>query len=151
MKPTTARRIASRKLGAGVSRIWIDSKSIDDVSDAATASDLDILIRRHVIQVKPKKGNSGYRMKKRIKQKSKERRRGPGSIKGTKYARFPRKRRWIKTIRPLRNELRTILEQGSIDGKTYRKYYRIIKSGTVHSRAQLRSNISPEMKRGGEQ
>lgn len=149
MKPITARRIASRKLGAGVSRIWIDSKSMDDVSDAATASDLDVLIRRHVIQVRPKKGNSSYRLKKRIRQKSKERRRGPGSIKGSKYARFPRKRRWVKTIRPLRDELRGILKQGSIDRKTYRKYYRIIKSGTVKSRAQLRSNIAPEMK-GGE-
>lgn len=142
MRISTVKRIASEKLKAGESRIWIDSNSMDDIEDAATRADVDVLIRRHIVQVRPKKGNSGYRMRKRINQLSKERRRGAGSVKGTKYARFPRKRRWVKTIRPLREELRQTLKEGRIDSKSYRKLYRFIKGGTIKSRAQLQSHIT---------
>ncbi len=141
MRISTVKRIASEKLKAGETRIWIDSNSMDEIEDAATRADVEVLIRRHIVQVKPKKGNSGYRMRKRINQRSKERRRGPGSVRGTKYARFPRKRRWVKTIRPLREELRQTLKEGKIDGKEYRKLYRFIKGGTIKSRAQLQTHI----------
>lgn len=141
MRVSTVKRIASQKMKIGESRVWIDSNSMEEIADAATRGDVEILIRRHVIQERPAKGNSGYRLRKRINQRSKERRRGPGSIKGTKYARFPRKRRWVKTIRPLRDELRQQLKEGKIDSKAYRKLYRFIKGGTVKSRAQLRTHI----------
>lgn len=141
MRISTIKRIASEQMKIGESRLWIDTNSMDEIADAATRSDVAVLIRRHVIQERPKKGNSGYRRKKRINQLSKERRRGPGSVKGTKYARFPRKRRWVKTIRPLREELRQTLKEGKIDSKAYRKLYRFIKGGTIKSRAQLQTHI----------
>lgn len=141
MKPQTARRIAAEEFKAGISRVWLDTNSMDQIDEAASRSDVRELIRRHVIQVRQKKGNSNGRLKKRIIQKSKERRRGPGSIKGTKYARFPRKSRWMKTIRALRDELSTLKEDGKIDPKTYRKFYREIKGGSIKSRAQLRSHM----------
>ncbi len=144
MKVETVKRIAGEKLKTGTSRVWIDTNSIEQIEDAATREDVDRLIRRHVIQVKPKKGNSTYRHKKRIIQRSKERRRGPGSVKGTKYARFPRKQRWIKTIRALRDELVKLKEDDKIDSKTYRRYYRIIKGGSIKSRAQLRMHLNVE-------
>ncbi len=148
MKVSTVRRIASQRLKVGESRIWIDSNSLEEIADAATRSDVQSLINRHVIQVKPKKGNSNFRLKKRIRQLSKNRRRGPGSLKGTKYARLPRKRRWIMVIRPLRQELRELREKGEIDAKTYRTAYRFIKGGTIRSRAQLRSHLKTLSTRG---
>ena len=144
MKVETVKRIASEKLKSGESRIWIDTNSVEQIEDAATREDVSRLIRRHVIQAKPKKGNSSYRHRKRIVQRSKERRRGPGSVRGTKYARFPRKDRWIKTIRALRDELRKLKEENKIDAKTYRQYYRIIKGGSIKSRAQLRMYLKVE-------
>lgn len=144
MKVETVRRIAGEKLKTGTSRIWIDTNSVEQIDDAATREDVDRLIRKHVIQTKPKKGNSSYRHKKRVIQRSKERRRGPGSVKGTKYARFPRKDRWIKTVRALRSELRQLKEDNKIDSKTYRQYYRIIKGGSIKSRAQLRMHLKVE-------
>lgn len=144
MKVETVKRIASEKLKSGESRIWIDTNSVEQIEDAATREDVSRLIRRHVIQAKPKKGNSSYRHRKRIVQRSKERRRGPGSVRGTKYARFPRKDRWIKTIRALRDELRKLKEDNKIDAKTYRQYYRIIKGGSIKSRAQLRMYLKVE-------
>lgn len=141
MKPETARRIAAEEFKSGLSRVWIDTNSLDQIDEAASRSDVRELINRHVIQVKQKKGNSNGRLKKRIVQRSKERRRGPGSIRGTKYARFPRKARWMKTIRALRDELRTLKAEDKIDQKAYRKFYSQIKGGTIKSRAQLRSHM----------
>ncbi len=144
MKVNTVERIAAEKMKIGVSRVWIDMNSMDEITGAATRHDIDVLIRRHVIQEKPKKGNSNARHKKRIVQRSKDRRRGQGSVRGTKYARLPRKDRWIKTIRALRDELRQLKETKKIDDKTYRKYYRIIKGGSIKTRAQLRMHLKLE-------
>lgn len=141
MRISTVKRIASQKLKVGESRIWIDGNSMEEIADAATRSDVYVLIRRHMIQKRPEKGNSSFRMRKRINQLSKERRRGPGSVRGTKYARFPRKRRWVKTVRPLRDELRKTLKEGKINSESYRKLYRIIKGGTIRSRNQLQTYI----------
>lgn len=141
MRLETVKRIASDQLKTGVSRIWVDMDSLNLVQEAATRQDVKNLIQKHVVQAKPKKGNSNARFKKRLKQLSKERRRGPGSVRGTRNARFPRKRRWIKTIRALRDELKTLKTENKIDPTTYRKYYRIVKGGTIKSRAQLRSQI----------
>ncbi|MCL4349935.1 MAG: hypothetical protein M1535_00610 [Candidatus Thermoplasmatota archaeon] len=44
-------------------------------------------------------------------------------------------------MRALRDELTTLRNEGKIDQKAYRKYYRIIKGGTIKSRAQLRSQL----------
>ena len=137
MKLNTARRLAADEFKSGISRVWVDTNSIDQVMEAASRQDIRDLIRRNVIQVKQKKGNSNARLKKRVVQRSKERRRGPGSIKGTKYARFPRKDRWIKTIRALMDELRTMKKDNRIDAKTFRKFYVQVKGGNIHSRAQL--------------
>ncbi len=151
MKIETARRIAAEEMKSGISRVWIDTNSIEEVIEAASREDIRYLISRNVIQIKQKKGNSNYRLKKRIRQRSKERRRGPGSIKGKKYARFPRKQRWIKTIRPLRDELRKLKADDKIDARTYRKMYRVIKGGSIKSRAQLQSHIKSMGEMGGEQ
>ncbi|MGP6219831.1 50S ribosomal protein L19e [Caldiplasma sukawensis] len=141
MRIDTAKRIAADEFKAGVTRVWIDTNSLNSVTEAATREDVRQLIDTHVIQIKPKKGNSKGRYRQRLKQIKKGRRRGPGSIRGTKYARFPRKSRWIKTIRALRDELRLLKESGKITGETYRKYYRIIKSGNIKSRSQLRTQL----------
>jgi large subunit ribosomal protein L19e len=141
MRIETAKRIAADEYKSGISRIWIDMDSLDQIQEAATRDDVRGLMEKHIIQAKPKKGNSNARFKKRLKQLAKERRRGPGSVRGTRNARFPRKRRWIKTIRALRDELKTLKNENKIDSKTYRKYYRIAKGGTIKSRAQLRSQI----------
>ena len=138
MKVDTIKRISAEKLKIGTSRVWIDMNSVDQLTEAATRSDVYALIRRHVIQEKPKKGNSNARHKKRVIQRSKDRRRGEGSVRGTRNARFPRKVRWMKTIRALRNELSLLKEAKRIDAKTYRQYYRMIKGGSIKSRAQLR-------------
>ncbi|MCL4444818.1 MAG: 50S ribosomal protein L19e [Candidatus Thermoplasmatota archaeon] len=144
MKVGTVKRIAAGKLKIGESRVWIDMNSIDQLTEAATRQDVYVLIRKHVIQEKPKKGNSNSRHKKRVIQRSKDRRRGPGSVRGTRNARLPRKERWVKTIRALRDELSTLKENKKIDDKTYRHFYRLVKGGSIKSRSQLRMYLKLE-------
>lgn len=150
MKVNSAKKIAAEEFKSGITRVWVDTNSIDKVLEAASRADVRELIERNVIQLKQKKGNSNARLKKRIKQLSKERRRGPGSIRGTKYARFPRKERWITTIRALRSELRNMKQNNEIDQKTFRKYYLQVKGGSFKSRAQLSSHIRASGETRGE-
>ncbi len=141
MKMNSIKNIASDELKVGKSRVWIDTNNLDKVLDVTTRDDVKKLINLHIIKRKNKKGNSNMRLKKRITQLQKGRRRGPGSVRGTKYARYPRKRRWISLIRALRSELKTLKEENKIGSEAYRKYYRIIKSGSFTSRAQLVSHL----------
>ncbi|MHB8396141.1 MAG: 50S ribosomal protein L19e [Thermoplasmataceae archaeon] len=142
MNINSAKKIAAGLLKVGTTRIWIDTNSVDQVLEAATRDDIRALIMRNVIQKVPAKGNSGARFRKRIVQRSKERRHGPGSVRGTRNARDPRKRRWIRTIRAVRDELRTLKQDNRINKSTYRKYYRMSKGGKIRSRAQLVSQIT---------
>ncbi len=141
MRIDTAKRISADIMKVGETRVWMDQNSVSEIMDAATRSDIKVLMRRHVIQEIPKKGNSGYRFRKKLKQISKGRRRGPGSVRGTRNARSNSKQAWVKTIRALRNELVTLKDQEKIDKVTYRKYYRITKGGSIRSRAQLNTQI----------
>ncbi|MEM0139337.1 MAG: 50S ribosomal protein L19e [Ferroplasma sp.] len=143
MKMLTVREISADELKVGKSRVWIDTNSIDKVLDAASREDIRKLIDTHVIQRREKKNHSNQRLKKRIVRLAKGRR-GPGSVKGTKYARYPRKRRWISTIRALRSQLKTMRDNGTIEKTTYKKYYRTIKSGSFVSRAQLVAHLKTQ-------
>ena len=135
------RRMASQLLKCGTARVWIDPKQIDEVSEAVTKKDIRRLISYRVIQVHPKSGVSRGRARARTVKKLKGRRRGPGSRKGAKYARTPRKRGWILKIRPIREELRRLREEGKLDQTTYRAYYKKARGGMFHSRNHLLSQL----------
>jgi large subunit ribosomal protein L19e len=131
------RRMAARILKCGLHRVWIDPDQVDEVSEAVTRGDIRRLISYRVIQVRQKRGVSHGRIRQTMAQRAKGRRKGPGSRKGRKFARTPRKRRWIQTIRPLREELRTLREEGKLDPTTYRVYYRKARGNMFRSRADL--------------
>ncbi|MBD6955464.1 MAG: 50S ribosomal protein L19e [Thermoplasmata archaeon] len=146
MDLTFQKELASRILKCGKSRVYIDPKALDDVSEAITREDIRMLIKKGVIRKLPKKGNSRSRIRKKQEQKKKGLRTGPGSRKGTKYARLGRKERWIKTIRAVRDELRKLKNEGKIDRKTYRRYYLYAKGGMFRSRAHLLLHLKGVLK-----
>jgi large subunit ribosomal protein L19e len=135
------RRMAATLLKCGENRVWMDHDRLDEIAKAVTKSDIRILIHGKAIKSRQIKGISSGRKKFAAKQKSKGRRRGQGSRKGAKYARLPRKDRWIRTIRPIRAELKTLREKGKINPTTYRQYYRKAKGGEFRSRHHLRSHM----------
>ena len=138
------REIASRVLGCGKSRIWLDPSKIKDIEEAITADDIRRLIKDGLIRTVPKKGNSGYRIGKNRLQKSKGRRKGKGSRKGKIGTRAQRKKLWIKRIRALRKTLKELAEQKKIGKAAYRTLYKMSKSGFFRSRAHLMLHAEKE-------
>lgn len=137
------KRMATEILGCGKNRVWIDPDpdNMKSVADCITRNDIRIAINWGLIRVKQKKGISSGRRKYQAAQKKKGRQRGPGSRKGAKYARTPRKREWIRRIRPIRYRLRQLREEGVLDTRTYRKYYRQAKGGMFKSRSHLDTQL----------
>jgi large subunit ribosomal protein L19e len=135
------RRMAASLLKCGVNRVWIDPLRMEDVADAITRSDVQIMIDAGAIKAKQKRGISRGRTRYDKGQRKKGRSRGQGSRKGTSKARKPKKERWIQTIRPIRERLREFRDEGKIDVSTYRKYYRQAKGGAFKSKSHLETHL----------
>ncbi len=134
---TYQRRMAAEILKCGGNRVWIDPDQLDEVAEAVTRGDVRRLICYRVIQKRQKLGVSRGRTRRILAQKAKGRRKGPGSRRGHQNARTPKKRRWIRTIRPIREELRTLREDNKLDPSTYRIYYKKARGNMYRSRADL--------------
>ncbi|RLI05081.1 50S ribosomal protein L19e [Candidatus Bathyarchaeota archaeon] len=137
MSLKSQRAIAAKILKCGKNRVWIDPERIEDVETAITRKEIERLIKDGVIKARPVKGISRGRVRVLRKKRKKGRRRGVGSREGAKYARLPRKRRWIQTIRAIRKKLRELVESKSITNTTYRKLYRMAKGGVFRSTSHL--------------
>ncbi len=131
------KRLAADLLKCGSGRVWVNPLRVSEVEDAVTRADVRILINAGVIRKKQDKGNSRRRINDRKKSIKKGRRRGHGSRKGSSYARYPRKRRWIDTIRPIRRRLEEMRDNDIIDKTTYRKVYRWSKGGMFKNVAHM--------------
>jgi large subunit ribosomal protein L19e len=131
------RRMAAEILKCGVNRVWIDPDQVDEVAEAVTRGDVRRLICYRVIQKRQIRGVSQARTRRMMAQKAKGRRKGPGSRRGGKFARGPRKRNWIRLIRPLRDELKTLRGDGKLDATTYRVYYRKARGNMFKSRSHM--------------
>lgn len=135
------RRMAAELLKCGVHRVWMDQDRTDEIAKAVTKNDIRVLMKGGAVKSKQIKGISSGRKKYVAKQKEKGRRRGHGSRKGAKYARLPKKERWIKTIRPIRIYLKALREENKIDRTIYRKYYRKAKGGEFRSKTHLETHL----------
>jgi len=133
--------MAASLLKCGVNRVWIDPLRMEDVADAITRTDIQIQIDAGTIKAKQKKGISRGRTRYYRGQRKKGRGRGQGSRKGTSKARKPKKERWIQTIRPIRERLRELRDEGKIDVSTYRKFYLQAKGGVFKSKSHLETHL----------
>jgi large subunit ribosomal protein L19e len=128
MNLKSIKRVASRILKVGISRIKINAKTKEEKEElekVATGKDIYKLIERGIIVVKRE-------FLKRRKEKEKKHVR-----KGGKYSIVDRKRKWINKIRPIRRLLKQLKEKGKIDNKTYRMLYRLAKGGYFENRSHL--------------
>lgn len=141
MNLKTQRRLAANILKIGTHRVQFDPEDLESVDEAVTREDIRRLIHDGVITAKPIQGISRFRARKIAIQKKKGRRQGQGKRSGTKYARFPKKRRWISTIRPIRIRLKQMRADGELEPSQYRKLYNKAKGGIFKSKAHLESFI----------
>ncbi len=137
MNLSLQRRLAAEILKCGTERVWISPEHAELVAKAITREDIRRLIEKGIIRKKQKKGTSRGRARVLAEKKRKGRRRGPGSRKGKKTARMPRKRLWIMRIRALRKLLRKLKEEQKITRREYRRLYMLAKGGFFRSKAHL--------------
>lgn len=136
----TKKRLVSRVVGVGLSRIKFDTESSDDIADAITRENIRSLITAGVITIKPAKGTSRGRSKFKKAQKSK---RGAttGSKKGRKGARVGKKEVYVKRTRALRYRLKVAKERKEITNPEFWELYRKVGGNTVKDIAHLRGLI----------
>jgi large subunit ribosomal protein L19e len=144
------KRLAAEILKCGENRIYFDPYLIEDIRMAITREDIRNLIKEGVIKKRYKKGISKHRKNIRHERKKKGRARGLGKRKGSKYARYPKKKAWMSRIRPQRRELKKLRDRKLITAATYRKLYKNAKGGMFNSVAQMNRYIKENelMRRG---
>lgn len=135
------KRLVSRVVGVGLSRIKFDTESSDDIADAITRQNIRSLITAGAITIKPAKGTSRGRSKFKKSQKSK---RGAttGSKKGRKGARVGKKEVYVKRTRALRYRLKVAKDRKDITNPEFWEIYRKVSGNTVKDSAHLRGLIA---------
>ena len=135
------RRMAAEVLKCGENRVWLNPEKLDEVAECITRADIRTAVASGLIKAKPKNGTSKGRIRSVAGQKASGKRKGPGSRKGTANARVRDKERWMGTIRPIRDELKTLRADGTITPSVYRLYYRKAKGGMFKSRRHMKQHM----------
>ena len=149
-----AAQILSKKEGrtVGIHRVWINPDYLDEVRTAVQKDDIRQLIEDGLIKARPIKGISKGRARKAAEQKAKGRRKGPGSRKGTRNSRDPKKNRWMRLIRAQRRVLKDLRGDETLTPSEYRYYYRKAKGGSYRSVSHMRTNMGLDgIKFGGDE
>ena len=141
MNLNAQKRMAAEILKCGRNRVYFDPYLIEEIKLAITREDIRNLIKEGIVQKKYKKGISNYRKNLNHERKKKGRGRGIGKRKGPKGSRTPKKKAWMKRIRPQRKELKRLRDRKLITKTNYRILYRKAKGGSFHSVAHLNRYI----------
>ena len=135
------RRMASEIMKTGVNRVWVDPSESAKISEAITKQDVRLLISNGLLRALPVQGVSKARAKIIKEQKKKGRQKGQGSRKGTKNTRTPKKETWMKAIRAIRKELKSLRESEKITVPEYRRLYTWATAGRIKDKAYLKLQI----------
>lgn len=144
MKLNIQKRLAARVLGCSPKRIRFDTERLDEIKESITKADIKSLINDKAIYCIPKRGVSKVRARKIQVQKRKGNKRGPGSRKGAKTARSPRKRDWINKIRAQRMLLRRLKDGDVVNNEVYRGLYRRSQAGFFRSKRHVKLYIEEQ-------
>ena len=132
------KRIAAQLLKVGKSKVRFNQERLSEIKEAITKSDLRSLIKKSVISANTVSHQSKVRARIIKIQKSKGRRKGHGSRKGTRKARMPKKLAWMLKVRSQRNYIKDIREKTMISPKTFRSIYLKIKGNQFRSKRHVK-------------
>lgn len=132
------KRLAAQLLECSPKRVVFNIERLDDIKQAITNRDLRLLIGDGAISRKPMNATSKFRVRKLKIQKSKGRRKGPGSRKGKFNTHFDSKQTWMNNVRVQRAFLRLLVGKGIITRKAYRELYLKSKGGYFRSRRHIK-------------
>ena len=132
------KRLAARVLKCSENNVWLDPGRLEEIKEAITKADIKSLIKDKAIIAKKRIGTSKYRIRKTQAQKSKGRRKGPGSRKSGVNARISKKSRWANHIRTQRAFLQNLRDKDVIEVSGYRSLYMKSKGGFFRSKRHLK-------------
>ena len=141
MELKTQKRLAANLLKCSRKRIVFDTERLDEIKESITKKDIEGLIKDKAIQKKQAKGVSRARANKIKRQKSKGRRKGPGSKKGKHGARLPKKQAWMKKVRVQRKFIKELKDKKIITSKSHQLLYSKIGGGFFRSRKHIKLYI----------
>ncbi len=141
MKMNSAKRLVSKYLNVGTSRVKVDPEKAKAIKDAITGEDLKALIKDGVFE-KAGVGHSRGRARILALKKKAGRKRGQGTRRGLASARTNPKQLWLKKVRSQRVYLKKLLDENKVDKPKYRELYRKIKGGFFRSKAHIDVYIS---------
>lgn len=137
MSLKSQRRLASKLLKAGASRVWIDPNRNEDVEVAITRAEIRKLVHEGAIRKLPAQGVSRARARV-LHEKRKDRlRHGPGTRQGSSGAKITKKDAWMSKIRAQRKRLRKWKDNRSTADDAYRQLYRMAGGGRFSSVADM--------------
>jgi large subunit ribosomal protein L19e len=133
------RRVAARELGRGESKIRIKKDAVPDAEKAITADDVRAMVKDGKVYAVAEKHNISFRSKAVRLKKMKGRRRGPGSRRGTMKTRMSVD--YKKRVRGQRRVLKILKSDKTIDNKTFKRFYLLVKGGTFANKGSLISHM----------
>jgi len=147
MRLKNQKRLAASVLKCSEKRIRFDTDRLEDIKEAITKIDIKGLIKDEAIMKIHSKGVSRGRARKRLVQRRKGKQRGPGSKKGGRGARLPKKTEWINKVRSQRILLDTLKDKGVIDKALYRDLYLKSKGGFFRSKRHIKLYLEERTKK----
>lgn len=139
MNTRKIRRMAADVLGIGMGRVRISAENAQAFANTMTKEDVRALAKDRTVFSDTSPFQSRGRARKKKLQRKKGRQRGYGKRKGPQSARDPGKKRWMKNVRALREELAKLRSEhpAKVDAIGYRKLYRMIKGNFFRGRKYL--------------
>ncbi|HSU72302.1 MAG TPA: 50S ribosomal protein L19e [Candidatus Binatia bacterium] len=132
------KRLAGKILKCSPTRVWVDPTKLEEVKGAITKFDVRRLIAQGVISKMPLYGGSKVRARVRQVQRSRGRRRGIGSRKGSAGARTPGKETWMARIRAQRDLIKRLRDNSHVSAETYKQLYNKAKGGFFRSTGHIK-------------
>lgn len=132
------KRLAAKVLGVGINKVWFDPTRINEIKEAITKADIEILVKEGAINKKSKKGIKRRAGKKRELRKRKGRRRKAGKKK--KFLK-KKKENYVNRIRKLRSYIKELKKKKIIDNKQSAILRKLAKAGIIESKKEIDERI----------
>lgn len=132
------KKLAGKIAKRSPKRVKIDPTRAEEIKEAITRADIKALIKDKAIKLVQKKGISRGRAKRTQTQKSKGRKKGQGSRKGTANARLNTKTVWIHKIRLQRKFIMELRDNKKLTPEIYKDLYRKSKGGFFRSKRHIK-------------
>ncbi len=133
------RRAAARVMHRGESKIRIKKDATADAQRALTTDDVRDMVKSGKVYAVALKHNVSRRGKIAHAKKMMGRGRGPGSSRGTAKARGGVD--YKKRVRGQRRVIKALKTDKTIDNKTFKRFYLLVKGGTFASKQSLINHI----------